>query len=132
MRIYKISGELENSTSVNIKEDIIMSVQPKPSQYPNLFKYGKNITDTSLLKRNDPLIGRDKEVERVLQLLSRKTKNNPCLIGEAGVGKTAIVEGVAKLFVRNLVPDILKNKFIFSLDFFANVCYNIHVNEYSV
>ena len=117
--IYKISGELENSTSVNIKEDIIMSVQPKPSQYPNLFKYGKNITDTSLLKRNDPLIGRDKEVERVLQLLSRKTKNNPCLIGEAGVGKTAIVEGVAKLFVRNLVPDILKNKFIFSLDFTA-------------
>ena len=63
------------------------------------------------------LIGRDKEIERVLQILSRRTKNNPCLIGEAGVGKTAIVEGVARLFVRNLVPETLKNKFIFSLDF---------------
>lgn len=90
---------------------------PKASQLPNLFRYGRNMTDPAVLKKNDPLIGRKREVQRVLQILSRRTKNNPCLIGEAGVGKTAVVEGVAELFMRNLVPESLKNKFIFSLDF---------------
>jgi len=117
--IYMLSRSIEDETSIDITDDIVMSVQPKPSQLPHLFKYGKNITDTTILKKNDALIGRDKEIERVLQILSRRTKNNPCLIGEAGVGKTAIVEGVARLFVRNLVPETLKNKFIFSLDFTA-------------
>ncbi|MBE6860231.1 MAG: ATP-dependent Clp protease ATP-binding subunit [Ruminococcus sp.] len=117
--LYMLSDAIENSTSIDITDDIALSVQPKPSQLPHLFKYGKNITDRSLLKKNDALIGRENEIERVLQILSRRTKNNPCLIGEAGVGKTAIVEGVARLFVRNLVPESLKNKFIFSLDFTA-------------
>lgn len=99
---------------MNIK--LYDSLKPKASQYPNLFRYGKNITDIEAVNSNDPLIGRQKEVERVLQILSRRTKNNPCLIGEAGVGKTAIVEGIAALFMRNLVPDSLKNKYIFSLD----------------
>lgn len=100
-----------------IREEIAISLQPKASQYPNLFKYGRNITDISVLKKSEKLIGRRSETERILQILARKTKNNPCLIGEAGVGKTAIVEGVAELFMRNLVPDILKNHYIFSLDF---------------
>ena len=117
--VYALSRSLENNTSIEFSDDIAASISPKPSQLPNLFRYGKNITDTSLLKKCDSLIGRDEEIERVLQILSRRTKNNPCLIGEAGVGKTAIVEGVARLFVRNLVPDSLKNKFIFSLDFTA-------------
>lgn len=115
--IYAITSQLEIACTIDIQDEIIMAVQPKASQLPNLFKFGKNITEIAALKQNEPLIGRQKEIERVLQILSRKTKNNPCLIGEAGVGKTAIVEGVAKLFVQNTVPDTLKNKFIFSLDF---------------
>lgn len=104
-----MSGEARNELNITMK--------PKASQFPNLFKYGQNLTDIAAVKKHDPLIGRRREVERVLQVLSRRTKNSHCLIGEAGVGKTAIVEGVAELFVRNLVPDTLKNRYIFSLDF---------------
>lgn len=103
--------------SSEVQAELLEAIKPKLSQLPNLFRYGKNLTDISLIRKNDPLIGRKNEIERVLQVLSRRNKNNPCLIGEAGVGKTAIVEGVAELFVRNLVPDSLKNKFIFALDF---------------
>ena len=100
-------------------DDVYSSVLPKPSQLPNLLRYGKNLTDPALLRKSDPLIGRENEICRVLQVLSRKTKNNPCLIGEAGVGKTAIAEGVAAMFVRNLVPETLKKNFIISLDIAA-------------
>ena len=102
--------------SDSVRAELYDSVRPNPAQLPNLLRYGKNLTDISLLRKRDPLIGRKNEIDRVLQVLARKTKNNPCLIGEAGVGKTAIVEGVAELFVRNLVPDQLKNRFIISLD----------------
>ena len=112
-----ICSRLEAVSSAEIRVGLYEAMKPKMSHLPNLFRYGKNLTDIALIKKHDPLIGRIKEVERVLQVLSRRVKNNPCLIGEAGVGKTAIVEGVAELFVRNLVPDSLKNKFIFSLDF---------------
>lgn len=112
-----ICAGLEIISSAKIRGELYEAIKPKVSHLPNLFRYGRNLTDISLMKKHDPLIGRIKEVERVLQVLSRRVKNNPCLIGEAGVGKTAIVEGVAELFVRNLVPDSLKNKFIFSLDF---------------
>ena len=108
---------IEAISSYEVHEDLYEAIKPRASHLPNLFRYGRNLTDISIIKKNDPLIGRIREVERVLQVLSRRNKNNPCLIGEAGVGKTAIVEGVAELFVRNLVPDSLKNKFIFSLDF---------------
>ncbi len=114
-----ICSGLNIISSEQVADRLYEAVKPKPSNLPNLFKYGKNLTDMSLIKKNDPLIGRNKEIERVLQVLARRNKNNPCLIGEAGVGKTAIVEGTAELFVRNLVPDSLKNKFIFSLDFTA-------------
>ncbi len=112
-----ICSRLEAVSSAEVRVGLYEAMKPKMSHLPNLFRYGKNLTDIALIKKHDPLIGRIKEVERVLQVLSRRVKNNPCLIGEAGVGKTAIVEGVAELFVRNLVPDSLKNKFIFSLDF---------------
>ncbi|MBR1824301.1 MAG: ATP-dependent Clp protease ATP-binding subunit, partial [Ruminococcus sp.] len=92
------------------------SVRPRASLYPNLFKYGYEMTDPARLRKNDPLIGRKDEVDRVLQILSRRTKNNPCLIGEAGVGKTAIAEGAAEMFMRGQVPDSLRDKYIFSLD----------------
>lgn len=114
-----ICSELSISDNESLRDDIYSSVLPKPSQFPNLLRYGKNLTDPALLRKSDPLIGRETEVRRVLQILSRKTKNNPCLIGEAGVGKTAIAEGVAALFVRNLVPDTLKNRYIISLDIAA-------------
>ncbi len=112
-----ICGGLEIISSEQVQDELYEAIKPKASHLPNLFRYGKNLTDIALVRKNDPLIGRAKEVERVLQVLARRNKNNPCLIGEAGVGKTAIVEGVAELFVRNLVPDSLKNKYIFSLDF---------------
>ena len=105
--------------SAEVRSQLFEAIKPKMSHLPNLFRYGRNITDMALVRKNDPLIGRDKEVEQVLQILARRNKNNPCLIGEAGVGKTAIVEGVAELFVRGLVPDVLKNKFIFTLDLTA-------------
>lgn len=115
--VMGIGSKLNVMMSGASKEELRLSMKPKASQFPNLFKYGRNLTDLAVIRKNDPLIGRSGEVERVLQVLSRRTKNNPCLIGEAGVGKTAIVEGVAELFMRNLVPDLLKNKYIFSLDF---------------
>lgn len=92
---------------------------PKRTQYPNLFRYGRHITEISQSGRRDPLIGRDAEIQRVLQTLSRRSKNNPCLIGEAGVGKTAIIEGIADLFISRDVPEALRNKYIFSLDLTA-------------
>lgn len=114
--IAMICEMLQGITDDEMNIKLYEAMRPKPSQLPNLFRFGKNITDIELINKNDPLIGRKWEVERVLQILSRRSKNNPCLIGEAGVGKTAIVEGVAAMFTRNLVPDTLKNKYIFSLD----------------
>ncbi|MCQ2490058.1 MAG: ATP-dependent Clp protease ATP-binding subunit [Ruminococcus sp.] len=111
-----ICSELGMISSPELSGELCEAVKPKLSHLPNLFRYGRNLTDIALIKKNDPLIGRINEVERVLQVLSRRNKNNPCLIGEAGVGKTAIVEGVAEMFVRSLVPDSLRNKFIFALD----------------
>lgn len=114
--IVGICSGLSMIDSESVRAELYESIRPNPAQLPNLLRYGKNLTDISLLRKRDPLIGRKNEIDRVLQVLARKTKNNPCLIGEAGVGKTAIVEGVAELFVRNLVPDQLKNRFIISLD----------------
>lgn len=114
-----ICSGLDMIDSAEIRGQLYDSIKPKASHLPNLFRFGRNMTDMGAVRKNDPLIGRSKEIERILQILSRRSKNNPCLIGEAGVGKTAIVEGVAELFVRNLVPEPLKNKFIFYLDFTA-------------
>ena len=86
----------------------------KKQDTPNLDKFGTDLTQAAATL--DPVIGREEEIERVIQILSRRTKNNPCLIGEPGVGKTAIAEGLAQRIAQGTVPEILKNKRIFSLD----------------
>ncbi|HEY0735194.1 MAG TPA: ATP-dependent chaperone ClpB [Herpetosiphonaceae bacterium] len=84
--------------------------------YPALERFGRDLTELALLNKLDPVIGRDEEIRRTIQVLSRRTKNNPVLIGEPGVGKTAIVEGLAQRVVRGDVPEALKNKKIVTLD----------------
>ena len=95
--------------------------QNPESTYEALARYGRDLTDLARKGKLDPVIGRDEEVRRVIQVLSRRTKNNPVLIGEPGVGKTAIVEGLAQRIVRGDVPEGLKNKKIFALDMGALV-----------
>jgi ATP-dependent Clp protease ATP-binding subunit ClpB len=95
--------------------------QNPESTYEALARYGRDLTELARSGKLDPVIGRDEEVRRVIQVLSRRTKNNPVLIGEPGVGKTAIVEGLAQRIVRGDVPEGLKNKRIFGLDMGALV-----------
>ncbi len=83
---------------------------------PNLEQYSRDLTEQARRGKLDPVIGRDKEISRVIQILSRRTKNNPCLIGEPGVGKTAIAEGLAERIASGLVPETLKNKRVLVLD----------------
>ena len=90
--------------------------QSAEAQYNSLNKYAKNLNELAQQGKLDPVIGRDEEIRRVLQILSRRTKNNPVLIGEPGVGKTAIAEGLARRIVSGDVPENLKSKKIFSLD----------------
>lgn len=90
-------------------------------KYQALEKYGRDLTEVARLGKLDPVIGRDEEIRRVIQVLSRRTKNNPVLIGEPGVGKTAIAEGLAQRIVRGDVPEELKNKRIIALDLGALV-----------
>lgn len=81
-----------------------------------LDQFGRNLTELAAEGKLDPVVGREKEIERVMQVLSRRTKNNPVLVGEPGVGKTAIVEGLAQCIVRNDVPDLLQGKQLYTLD----------------
>ncbi len=101
---------------LELKGDSKVSSQGGGEQYNALKKYGLNLNQMASQGKLDPVIGRDEEIRRVLQILSRRTKNNPVLIGEPGVGKTAIAEGLARRIVQGDVPENLKSKTIFSLD----------------
>jgi ATP-dependent Clp protease ATP-binding subunit ClpB len=95
---------------------------PNPEgKYQALERYGRDLTELAQRGKLDPVIGRDDEIRRVIQVLSRRTKNNPVLIGEPGVGKTAVVEGLAQRIVRGDVPEGLKDKTIVALDMGALV-----------
>jgi ATP-dependent Clp protease ATP-binding subunit ClpC len=97
------------------------SGQEAPSGSPVLDQFGRNLTQLARERKLDPVIGRDREIERVMQVLSRRTKNNPVLIGEPGVGKTAIVEGLSQKIVSGDVPETIKGKQLYTLDLGALV-----------
>ena len=123
-RILKDAGMTEAETVKAIQE--LRQGQKVQSQsgdenYQSLSKYAKNLVEDARQGKLDPVIGRDEEIRRVLQILSRRTKNNPILIGEPGTGKTAIVEGLAERIVRGDVPENLKDKQLYSLDMGALV-----------
>ena len=101
-------------------ENIIDNNDPE-TKYNALKKYSRNLTELAELGKLDPVIGRDEEIRRVIQVLSRRTKNNPVLIGEPGVGKTAIAEGLALRIINNDIPNVLSNKKLLSLDMGALV-----------
>ncbi len=106
--LIKAIQELRGGTSV--------TDQNAEAKYKSLERYSKNLNELAKLGKIDPVIGRDEEIRRVLQILSRRTKNNPILLGEPGVGKTAIVEGMAQRIVNGDVPENLKDKILVSLD----------------
>ena len=112
--------ELESAIS-ELRKGKSASSQSAEEQYNALSKYAINLNERARTGKLDPVIGRDEEIRRVLQILSRRTKNNPMLIGEPGTGKTAIAEGLAQRIVRGDVPENLKTKQVFSLDMGALV-----------
>ena len=123
-RIMKDAGCTERDLQTAVRElrqGQKVQSQSADDNYQSLEKYAKNLVDLARQGKLDPVIGRDDEIRRVLQILSRRTKNNPILIGEPGTGKTAIVEGLAGRIVRGDVPENLKDKQLFSLDMGALV-----------
>ena len=123
-RILKDAGlteELLQKAIQELRQGQKVQSQSGDEQFQALSKYARNLVDDARKGKLDPVIGRDDEIRRLLQILSRRTKNNPILIGEPGTGKTAIVEGLAERIVRGDVPENLKHKQLFSLDMGALV-----------
>ena len=109
---------------------MIQNTQNQQTEEKSLQKYARNLVDEARAGKLDPVIGRDDEIRRVLQILSRRTKNNPILIGEPGTGKTAIVEGLAHRILRGDVPENLKNKQLYSLDMGALIAGAMYKGEF--
>jgi ATP-dependent Clp protease ATP-binding subunit ClpB len=113
---YGVNRDAVLRVLTSIRGSQRVTSQTPESTYQALERYGRDLTQLADQGKLDPVVGRDEEIRRVMQILSRRTKNNPVLVGEAGVGKTAIVEGLAQRIVRGDVPEGLKNRKIFQLD----------------
>ena len=116
LRMYNINKNEFLQVLSNVRGSQRVESQDPEGTYDALAKFGTNLVELAKQHKLDPVIGRDEEIRRVIRILSRRTKNNPVLIGEPGVGKTAIVEGLAERIVRGDVPEGLKDRIIFSLD----------------
>jgi ATP-dependent Clp protease ATP-binding subunit ClpB len=121
LQAYGLTGDAIKRALLNIRGSQRVTSQTPESTYQALDKYGRDLTDLAREGKLDPVIGRDEEIRRVIQVLSRRTKNNPVLIGEPGTGKTAIVEGLSQRIVRGDVPEGLKDKRLVQLDLAAMI-----------
>ncbi len=121
VNVQALTNEAVKASGTSIAQAVANNNAPAASKYdesktPTLAKFGRDLTNEAAQGKIDPVIGREEEIERVIQILCRRTKNNPCLIGEPGVGKTAIIEGLAQKINSGDVPEILLDKRLFSLD----------------
>ena len=128
--VYYMLGVGENQSGAKGMNTKSAEVDENSSDTPNLDKYSRDYTEVARDRKFDPIFGRDTEIERVIQVLSRRTKNNPCLVGEPGVGKTAIIEGLAQKIVSGDVPENMEDKRLVSLDISSMVAGSKYRGEF--